>query len=284
VGDARAVALEGGTLRAATEEGLFLVRRPSGEYVLLGDGAPAATFPLEARAMPWPWRRAARRSPSAPTAGDLVVWWPSLDAVAQVPAHERAVGAVAFSDDGALLVSARGINGHEVRLWQVGEGRLSAGATVAAAGGPVSALAFGPGGTLWAGGDDRTLVGYAVPELRERHRIVGAPEQVQAVAVSPDGGTVAALHDGGLLVLWSVADGAARCSIRYRWLVPAPQARSPWRSPATARPWRRRWARGSWCSRPGGIVGLGCVRSGRPGSDPTEWAIAARPGDVRPCR
>jgi WD40 repeat protein len=119
--------------------------------------------------------------------------------------HTGTVLASEFSPDGRWLASSD-INGG-IRLWDVATGRLVKG--VAAHEGVVMHLAFLPDGKTFAssGGADGTVKLWTIPELECRSTLASpVKKSIGALAVSPDGRTIAAAGGGKdtSIVLWDI--------------------------------------------------------------------------------
>jgi WD40 repeat protein len=118
------------------------------------------------------------------------------------------VGSIVFSPDGQLLASA-GIFAGEIRLWQVGAGKL----VQQFKGRKHSCLAFSPDGKLLAAGDasDQSTPGiviiWDVTTGKELRRFQGHGDEIHAVVFSPDGQRLASGSRDRTVRLWDVRTG-----------------------------------------------------------------------------
>jgi RNA polymerase sigma factor (sigma-70 family) len=146
-------------------------------------------------------------------------------------------GRIAFSPDGKLLASAGGSmriapngkdrlpGGGDIRLWEVATGQQRR--HLSGDQGPVTAVAFAPGGqTLASGSDDGTVRLWAVRTGTELRTLThGQPKTdrtggVQALAFSPDGSVLASGGADGTIRLWDAASGKPlRRLTGHRWWV-----------------------------------------------------------------
>lgn len=116
--------------------------------------------------------------------------------------HSRGVSSVAFSADGARVLSggSEGI----VKLWDTGTGALVR--TFEGRSGPVSSIAISPDGLGILSGSWQTLQLWDVATGTGIRVFEGHKGHVVAVAFSPDGGRVASASDSAVR-LWNAATG-----------------------------------------------------------------------------
>ncbi|MDX6675962.1 MAG: hypothetical protein QOE31_14, partial [Solirubrobacteraceae bacterium] len=142
---------------------------------------------------------------SASIDGSVRLWDPAHPRAAgsRLVGHRKAVLDVAFSFDGSRLASSDAAGA--VLLWDMSPhprlsfdlGRLD---------GPVADVAFGRGATLvTAESDDATLRVWDVAARRQARTLDGHAKRIEALAVTADGGTLAAAGSGGSLELWDLA-------------------------------------------------------------------------------
>jgi WD40 repeat protein/predicted Ser/Thr protein kinase/tetratricopeptide (TPR) repeat protein len=153
--------------------------------------------------------------------------------------HKGGVNSLAFTPDGRTLASAGGIEWveykagsthSELKLWDVATGRERA--ALQRNQGQFHAVAFSPDGKTLAAGNDAFSEGFpgesqplacntlelwdmTGPEPRVRAVLARGPEEVAALAFSPDGATLAAAV-GGIVRLWDPATGKARGALHGR--------------------------------------------------------------------
>ncbi len=125
--------------------------------------------------------------------------------------HAGAVGAVAFSADGAMLAAAGGEPGvaGEVLLWSVREGGLLR--ALRGHGDAVTAVAISPDGRLVASGSyDRSIVLWDASTGAPLQELAGHNEAVFDLAFRPDGRILASASADRTVKLWDVATGERR--------------------------------------------------------------------------
>src|SRR5215470_10332740 len=117
------------------------------------------------------------------------------------------VTSVAFSPDGTILATG---NQHGTDLWVAATGQLAVKLAAPVGFRDVSALAFGPGGKMLAAGNSEgSTVLWNIAARRRTATLVdppgtgGSPTGVNAVAISPDGSTLAAGDFNGTY-LWDI--------------------------------------------------------------------------------
>ncbi|WP_210572361.1 helix-turn-helix domain-containing protein [Streptomyces sp. GESEQ-4] len=128
----------------------------------------------------------------------------SGEVTARLPGHpKRSVRSLAFTADGRDLVG--GSFDGTVRVWDVRRAQVRK--TYVTHGDSVMAVAVGEDGTLVSGAQDNTA------QIRDLHRpdaepltLTGHTGPVNAVALSPDGGTVVTGGEDRTLRVWTLAD------------------------------------------------------------------------------
>jgi len=165
-------------------------------------GRIAMTLPIAAKALCWN-----RAGTLLALAGGGSAWlWQVADrrCLGRWPYDDRHLEAVALSPDGALLTA--GGSSRVVRLVRTHDGEQLA---AIKCGGTVAAIAFHPGGRLFASaswGDDIVVLSDDQGRLVRELAFAQSPKGVTALAFSPMGEVLAAAGEG-LVARWSLSDG-----------------------------------------------------------------------------
>jgi WD40 repeat protein len=124
------------------------------------------------------------------------------------------IRSVAFSPDGALLVSAGRYGDKSIKLWDVLTGAEVS--TLFGHGSTVESVVFSPGGMLLAsGGWDSTVKLWDV-STGSLLRTLGHDNGVADVAFSPDGTLLAAGSHGGTAKVWEVSSGREIHTLKHK--------------------------------------------------------------------
>ena len=128
--------------------------------------------------------------------------WSLVDGTHRVlEGHTQNVNGVAFTPDGKSLVSV-GYD-HELRIWPLAGGTPE----VVTFGSPINAVAIASDGTIATGGADGK-VRLFTSEGRETGEVPVGPTPIVALAISPDGTSIAVAGIGGMVV--AIDRGARR--------------------------------------------------------------------------
>jgi hypothetical protein len=141
------------------------------------------------------------------TDGHAYLWNLATRRVIAMLNNRSPVSSVAFSPGGTILATG---NQHGTDLWVAATGQLAVKLVAPAGFRDVSALAFGPGGKMLAAGNSEgSTVLWSIAARRRTATLVdppgagGSPTGVNAVAISPDGSTLAAGDFNGTY-LWDI--------------------------------------------------------------------------------
>ena len=148
------------------------------------------------------------RAASVGDDGALVLWRPEDgSALARVDAHKGRAVALAVAPDGARIVTG-GWDG-TVAVWD------AAGAPQEAipAGANVNAVAFGQDGALFAAGHDGVVRIWRSADGVQLGTLEGHGFPVNALAVAPDGRTLASASTDETVRLWDLATGETRATL-----------------------------------------------------------------------
>ena len=124
--------------------------------------------------------------------------------VAQLAGHQKEVWALAYTPDGATLLSAG--DDHLIKLWDSRNGQLQS--TLKGHDSLVTSLAVNHGGTLLASASfDKTVRLWELPGGKPGRVLRGHTEGARAIAFSPDGITLASAGSDHTVRLWDLATG-----------------------------------------------------------------------------
>jgi len=133
---------------------------------------------------------------------DAIVLWDiaSARAIHTLRGHTEPVYTLAFSPDGALLFS--GSEDGTVRIWRVSDGQELPGPLFSGSG-PVNDVLLSPdGGTLYVASDTASIGIWDLETKAETAKLAGHTGAVLAMAVSPDGRTLASGGNDRTVILW----------------------------------------------------------------------------------
>jgi WD40 repeat protein len=134
--------------------------------------------------------------------GSLLRWRIADASIAQeLLGHSAAITALAFTPDGTGMLSAA--NDGSLRTWHA-DGTPAA--TLASLG-AISAIAISPDGTLVISGDEGGAIDIRRPDGAPLAHIPGRGGWVSALAISPNGETLAAAGADNIVRLWKLPGG-----------------------------------------------------------------------------
>jgi WD40 repeat protein len=147
---------------------------------------------------------------AGPDDREIALWDLKNDKLAGVlRGHKGYVRSVAFAPDGKTLVSG-GNDVPNVRIWDVPSRRQLAALSHPAY---AEAVAYFPDGKWFAAGNsfgDNTVRIWDAISHKERRVLRGHTQFIHAIAISPDGTTLASAGDDATIRLWETATGAER--------------------------------------------------------------------------
>jgi eukaryotic-like serine/threonine-protein kinase len=124
--------------------------------------------------------------------------------VPQLAGHQKEVWALAYTPDGATLLSAG--DDHLIKLWDSRNGRLQS--TLKGHDALVTSLTVNHGGTLLASASfDKTVRLWELPSGKPGRVLRGHTDGARAVAFSPDAKTLASAGSDHTVRLWDLATG-----------------------------------------------------------------------------
>ncbi|RMF71008.1 MAG: hypothetical protein D6744_18595 [Planctomycetota bacterium] len=137
----------------------------------------------------------------------LWLWSPDDGAMRPLRGHAARVATVAWSHDGARLLS--GSNDMRAYLWDLRGDDDPTPQEVGEFNGAVRTACFAPGGDYIAlAGDDQSIQLWTADARRLVHRMRGRGVRIFALAISPDGALLASGDVGGGVTLWDTQTGA----------------------------------------------------------------------------
>jgi WD40 repeat protein/tRNA A-37 threonylcarbamoyl transferase component Bud32 len=128
--------------------------------------------------------------------------------------HQAPVHAVAWSESGDKIASAAGDDLREVdelKVWDATTGRARR--SFRSRSGMVTALAFGPDGTLASAGTDGSVRIWEIDTGTQKHAVTGQDGPVNALAFDSKGSTVFSAGENGTIRLWDPASGRERAHL-----------------------------------------------------------------------
>jgi cytochrome c len=183
------------TAGADAKVAIWTPGRQQPDQIFEGHGAPIASLavsPEDARLASASWDHTVR------------IWSLGDGAQQVLEGHVQNVNGVAFSPDGRSLVSV-GYD-RELRIWPLEGGTPN----VITLGSPLNAVAVAPDGEIVTGGADGKLR-FLMSEGQESGEVQAGQTPIVALAISPDGTSVAAAGIGGVV---AVIDRKARSIAR----------------------------------------------------------------------
>jgi WD40 repeat protein len=121
--------------------------------------------------------------------------------------HNRPITEIALSADGHLLATLGG--DQAARLWTLSRPIASA-VDRTVEGATAKGVALGDGGRVVAAGDDTGLIQLWRDDDRVPVKFVGHERPVWALAISPDGKTLASADRSGEVIVWNAVGGTIR--------------------------------------------------------------------------
>ena len=197
--DLRAISPDSGSVRPTSRTRTFGIRHSRALTSTRVPSRRTSTSCCRSRSHP--------RANAAGTANGVVRLWDasSTERRGALHGHTARIRAVAFSPDGALIVSSS--DDGSVRLWHAGSGECLT--VLSGHRGRVRTVAFAPDGTtLASAGQDRILRLWSIPTGELRAELTAHETQIRAVCFAPGGSWIASGGDDGALRILDTASGA----------------------------------------------------------------------------